>query len=204
MKTAVATAPRPTTQGYFASHWRSLDYFNLYRLTLAMALVFAGTVFSDSELFRPGAGARFQGFAYAYLVIAALFVLGIRARWPGFQIQLSAHILSDIIIVILLMTTSDRLADAMGLLLVISIASGGLVGSGRLTLLYAALASIALLLQHSFNVLGNSPGFDSFFQVGLLCAGYFVVGWLAHGLTQRALRSENLAQQQAEDRKTHV
>lgn len=199
MNAAAAPMPRPDSQGYFASHWRSLDYFNLYRLTLAMALVIAGTLFGDSELFRAGAGTRFQGFAYAYLVIAALFVLGIRARWPGFQIQLSAHIFADIVFVMLLMTTSDRLSDAMGLLLVISIASGGLVGSGRLTLLYAAMASIALLLQHSFNVLGSNQGLDSFFQVGILCAGYFAIGWLAHGLTQRALRSERLAQQQADE-----
>ena len=199
MNAAAAPMPRTATPGYFASHWRSLDYFNLYRLTLAMALVFTGALFGDSDLFRAGAGARFQGFAYTYLVIAAFFVLGIRARWPGFQIQLTAHITADIIFVILLMTTSNRLSDSMGLLLVISIASGGLVGSGRLTLLYAAMASIALLLQHSFNVLGSNQGIDSFFQIGLLCAGYFAIGWLAHGLTQRALRSEQLAERQADE-----
>ena len=199
MMGAEATPPRLPTHGYYASHWRSLDYFNLYRLTLAMALVFAGTVLADSDLFVSGAGTRFQGFAYAYLVVAALFVLGIRARWPGFQIQLSAHIVADIIFVMLLMSTSGRVADALGLLLVISIASGGLVGSGRLTLLYAALASIALLLQHGFSVLGHTTRVDSFFQVGLLCAGYFAIGWLAHELTRRALRSERLAQQHADE-----
>lgn len=191
--------PRPAMQGYFASHWRSLDYFNLYRLTLAVALVFTGVLFGDTDLFRAGSGDRFQAFAYAYLIIAALFVLGIRARWPAFQIQLTAHILADIIIVTMLMATNARLAGALGLLLVISIASGGLVGSGRLTLLYAAMASIALLLQHGFSILGGSRGIDSFFQIGLLCAGYFAIGWLAHTLTQRALRSETLAQQQAEE-----
>ncbi|MGB9094491.1 MAG: histidine kinase, partial [Gallionella sp.] len=191
--------PRPTTQGYFASHWRSLDYFNLYRLTLAAALVFSSLLFSGSELFREGAGERFQGFAYAYLVIAALFVLGIRARWPGFQIQLTAHITADIVLIMLMMSTSERLAGGMGLLLAISIASGGLVGSGRLTLLYAALASIAVLLQHAFSILGGSGQAGSFFQVGLLCAGYFAIGLLAHALTQRALRSETLAQQQADE-----
>ena len=199
MSTAAAPMPRRATEGYFASHWRSLDYFNLYRLTLAVALVMAGTLFSDSDLFRAGASARFQGFAFAYLVVAALFVLGIRARWPGFQIQLTAHITADIIFVMLLMTTSERLAGSMGMLLVISIASGGLVGSGRLTLLYAALASIALLLQHTFSILGDGESVDSFFQIGLLCAGYFAIGWLAHTLTRRALRSETLAQQQAKE-----
>ena len=199
MSSPADVLPRPVTPGYYASHWRSLDYFNLYRLTLAAALVFTSLLFSDSDLFRPGASERFQGFAYAYLVIAALFVLGIRARWPGFQIQLTAHIIADIILVTLLMTTSERLAGGLGLLLVISIASGGLVGSGRLTLLYAAMASIAVLLQHGFSILSGSHGTDSFFQIGLLCAGYFAIGWLAHALTQRALRSETLAQQQADE-----
>ena len=199
MNAAAETLPRLATQGYFASHWRSLDYFNLYRLTLAMALVFTGLLFGASEMFPAGAGERFQAYAYAYLFAAALFVLGIRARWPGFQVQLTAHIVADIIFTMLLMGTSPRLADGMGLLLVVSIASGGLVGSGRLTLLYASIASIALLLQHGFSVLGDTPGNSSYFQIGLLCTGYFVIGWLAHTLTQRALRSETLAQKQAEE-----
>ncbi|HUX29084.1 MAG TPA: HAMP domain-containing sensor histidine kinase [Thiobacillus sp.] len=198
MSAPAAALPRPAAQGYFASHWRSLDYFNLYRLTLAVALVFTGILFDESDLFL-GTGARFQSFAYAYLVIAALFVLGIRARWPEFQIQLTAHITADILLVVLMMSTSERLAGGMGLLLAISIASGGLVGSGRLTLLYAAMASIAVLLQHGFNILGGNQGRESFFQVGLLCAGYFAIGWLAHALTQRALRSETLAQRQADE-----
>lgn len=196
---AAASAPRPTTPGYYPSHWRSLDYFNLYRLTLAVALVFTGLLFTDSDLFRPGLGERFRVYAYTYLVLAALFVLGIRARWPGFQIQLTAHIAADIMLIVLMMSTSERLAGGMGLLLVISIASGGLVGSGRMSLLYAAMASIAVLLQHGLSLLGGSERADSFFQTGLLSAGYFAIGWLAHTLTQRALHSETLAQRQADE-----
>lgn len=199
MSTAAQPMPRPDTPGYYASHWRSLDYFNLYRLTLAVALVFTGLLFNDSDLFRPDAGERFQAYAYAYLLIAALFVLGVRARWPGFQIQLTSHITADIVLVVLMMSTSERLAGGMGLLLAISIASGGLVGSGRLTLLYAAMASIGVLLQHGFSILGGSHRPDSIFQTGLLCAGYFAIGWLAHALTQRALHSETLAQHQADE-----
>jgi two-component system sensor histidine kinase PilS (NtrC family) len=199
MTAAAPPAPRPATPGYYASHWRSLDYFNLYRLTLAVALVFTGLLFADSDLFRPAAGELFQVSAYAYLLLAALFVLGVRARWPGFQIQLTAHITADIILIVLMMSTSERLAGGMGLLLAVSIASGGLVGSGRLALLYAAMASIAVLLQHSFSLLGGSARHDNFFQTGLLSAGYFAIGWLAHALTRRALHSETLAQRQADE-----
>ncbi|MCL5060277.1 MAG: HAMP domain-containing histidine kinase, partial [Candidatus Thermoplasmatota archaeon] len=67
------------------------------------------------------------------------------------------------------------------------------------SLLYAAIASIAVLLQHGLSILGGSQRPDSFFQVGILCAGYFAIGWLAHALTQRALRSEILAQRQADE-----
>ncbi|HQS99148.1 MAG: histidine kinase [Hydrogenophilales bacterium 16-64-46] len=196
MKAATA---RPDAQGYFASHWRSLDYFNLYRLTLAVALVFTGVLFENSDMFSTPDGRAFQTYAFAYLIAAALFVLGIRARWPGFEAQLSTHIVADILFTILLMGASARLSNGLGLLLVISIASGGLVGSGRLTLLYAAIASIALLLQHSASLLDGVMRTDNFVQVGLLCAGYFAIGWLAHTLTQRALRSEHLAQRQAEE-----
>lgn len=199
MNAAATSMPRPATPGYFASHWRSLDYFNLYRLTLATALVFSGLLFSTSDLFREGTSGRFQSYTFAYLMVAALFVLGIRARWPGFQIQLTAHITADIVLFVLMMSTSEQLAGGLGLLLAISIASGGLAGSGRLTLLYAAMASIAVLLQHGFSILGGSQGLDSFFQVGLLCAGYFAIGLLAHALTLRALRSERLAQLQADE-----
>lgn len=199
MSVPAAPLPRPDTPGYFASHWRSLDYFNLYRLTLALALVFTGVLFDSSELFSPGSGTRFLGYAFAYLIMTALFVLGIRARWPNFQVQLTAHILADIVFIILMMGTSTLLAGGLGLLLVISIASGGLVGSGRLSLLYAAIASIALLLQNTFSLFAGQRSVDSFFLTGLLCAGYFTIGWLAHTLTRRALRSETLARQQAEE-----
>ena len=199
MKAAASVTPRPSTSGYYASHWRSLDYFNLYRLTLAAALVFTSLLFTDSELFNTGRSEQFRAYASAYLVLAGVFVLGIRARWPDFQMQLTAHISVDILLIVLMMSTSAQLAGGMGLLLVISIASGGLVGSGRMSLLYAALASIAVLMQHGFSLLGDNSRNDSFFQTGLLSAGYFAIGWLAHALTQRALHSESLAQQRAEE-----
>lgn len=196
---ASSPPPRLSSPGYFASHWRSLDYFNLYRLTLALALVIVGVVLGESDLFKPTSSQDFSRIAIAYLISAALLVLAIRARWPRFQIQLTVHIICDIVFVILLMSASDRLAMGLGLLLVISIASGGLVGSGRLTLLYAALASIAVLLQHSFSVLTSTGGLDSYLQIALLCMGYFATGMLAHSLTRRALTSEMLAATQAEE-----
>src|SRR3569832_2455581 len=158
MNAAATSMPRPTTPGYFASHWRSLDYFNLYRLTLAAALVFSGLLFSTSDLFRQSANGRFQSYAFAYLMIAAMFVLGIRARWPGFQIQLTAHITADIVLIMLMMSTSEQLAGGLGLLLAISFASGGLNRNKHQTQHKTTMASSAVLLQHGFSILGGNQG----------------------------------------------
>jgi two-component system sensor histidine kinase PilS (NtrC family) len=182
--------------GYSASHWRSLGYFNLYRLLLAALLATAGVWLGDESGLRPG----FAEVAAAYLVCAAFFTLGVQLRWPRFPWQLSLHIFADILFVMLLMVQAEaRLANTLGLLLVISIASGGLIGTGRIAMFYASLASIAVLLHHGVGILTGKYGVDGFFQVGLLCMGYFATGLLAHSLTRRALRSEQLAQEHANE-----
>jgi two-component system, NtrC family, sensor histidine kinase PilS len=68
-----------------------------------------------------------------------------------------------------------------------------LVARGRLTLFYAALASIAMLLEHTYEVLKFDSAIAQFAQVGLLSAGYFAVAWLAHTLARYAVASEELA-----------
>ncbi len=84
MNAAATPLPRPATQGYFASHWRSLDYFNLYRLTLAVALVFTGCCSAPRRPVSRGAGERFQGYAYAYLVAGGAVRAGHPRALAGF------------------------------------------------------------------------------------------------------------------------
>ena len=144
--------------------------------------------------------ALFRTVSLMYLGAASMFVLSIRARSPDFRLQLLAHIVADIAFITLLMAASGGVGSGLGLLLLVSLASGGLVGEGRLVLFYAALASVATLLMQAHRML-QDPSYASihFFQAGLLCMGYFSVAWLAHRLTTRALRSELQAAIQAEE-----
>jgi two-component system sensor histidine kinase PilS (NtrC family) len=79
------------------------------------------------------------------------------------------------------------------MLLLVSLALAGMIGRGRITLLFAALASIAMLLEHGYSVLTRDAIVAQFFQVGILSTSYFAVAWLAHTLSKYAIASEKLA-----------
>jgi two-component system, NtrC family, sensor histidine kinase PilS len=59
--------------------------------------------------------------------------------------------------------------------------------------LFAALASIAMLLEHGYSILTRDANVAQFLQVGILSSSYFAVAWLAHTLSKYAIASETLA-----------
>jgi len=86
-----------------------------------------------------------------------------------------------------------------GLLLLTTLAGAGLIARGRLTLFYAALASIAVLLEQTYEVLNFDVPVAQYAQVGLLSTAYFAVGWVAHTLAKYAVASQELAAQREID-----
>ncbi|MDP1537557.1 MAG: ATP-binding protein [Burkholderiales bacterium] len=97
------------------------------------------------------------------------------------------------------MYASGGLSSGLGLLLLTSLAAAGLVSRGQLTLFFAAIATIAVLLEHTYEVLRFSEGGGQYAQVGLLSIAYFATAWLAHTLATRSLASERLAAQREID-----
>jgi two-component system sensor histidine kinase PilS (NtrC family) len=79
------------------------------------------------------------------------------------------------------------------MLLLVTLAAAGLISRGRITLFYAALASIAILLQHAYSVLVQDAAAAQFLQAGILSTAYFAVAWLSHALSKYAIASEKLA-----------
>jgi two-component system sensor histidine kinase PilS (NtrC family) len=94
---------------------------------------------------------------------------------------------------------SNGVSSGLGLLLLTTLAAAGLIARGRLTLFYAALASIAVLLEHTYEVLSFDAPLAQYAQAGLLCAAYFAVACLAHTLARYAVASEELAAQREVD-----
>jgi two-component system sensor histidine kinase PilS (NtrC family) len=178
--------------------WRSLFYFNAYRLACALTLLAIATSWSGAFPFASRDYALFVSVTVCYALFSVLSFALIRIRWR-FDLQLSLQVGIDIAAMALLSYASNGISSGLGLLLLTSLAAAGLIARGRLTLFYAALASIAILLGHTFDVLKFDAPVAQFAQAGLLSTAYFAVAWLAHTLARYAVASEELAAQREID-----
>ena len=74
-------------------------------------------------------------------------------------------------------------------MLLISLTGAAIVAPRRLTYLYAALATIALLLEQSYWVLEHDAPTASFLQPGLLAIGYFATAGVTAGSRRASPRT---------------
>jgi two-component system sensor histidine kinase PilS (NtrC family) len=120
-------------------------------------------------------------------------------RWPRFNLLLSAQVSADIFFIVLLMHASGGIQSGLGLLLLGPLAATGMVSRGRLAMFLAAMASIMLLLEQTYQVLVLAGSAKDYMQTSLTSMGYFAIAGLAFVLTKRLTVTENLAQKQSID-----
>jgi two-component system, NtrC family, sensor histidine kinase PilS len=184
--------------GYPESYWRSLHFFNFYRL--AIALVLLGGVLLSENAFQLGSHDRtlFVRVTALYVLFGVACVALIRTRWR-FNVQIAMQVLVDIGFVTVLIFASRGITSGLGLLLLTTLAGAALISRGRLALFFAAIASIAVLLEQGYEVLVFQESPAQFIQVGFLAIGYFAISLVAHTLAQQTRQSEELAAQREID-----
>ena len=175
------------------SQWRSISLFNLYRMVLGGLMLIVPTLFGNMFSLSPGNQSSFFWVAVIYTLLVLVSVLAVGFRTPRSNLQLAFQIGTDIAAIALLTYFGGGTQSNLGMLLLVSLALAGMIGRGRITLLFAALASIAMLLEHGYSVLTRDASAALFLQVGILCSTYFAVAWLAHTLSKYAVASEKLA-----------
>jgi two-component system sensor histidine kinase PilS (NtrC family) len=172
--------------------WRSLFYFNVYRLLIALLLLLSVVIWGSNLWFGSRDLGLFVVADLAYVVFSiACFVL-ISAR-QHFDLQLTLQVAADVVFIVLLIYASSGISSGLGLLLLTTLAGAGLISRGRLTLFFAALASIGVLLEHTYETLKLEAPDSQFVQAGLLSGAYFAIAWLAHTLAKYTVASERLA-----------
>lgn len=179
--------------------WRSIYYFNLYRLILGGMFVFLSGAFGSSLSLGTRNLALFYDTSFVYVLLALVSQVTIRLRKPRVSRQLFLQVVVDIVCVTLLSHASGGIQSSLGMLLLVSLAAAGLISRGRITLFFAALASIAILLEHSYAVLVDEADVALYLHAGLLSVAYFAVAWMAHILAKYAVASEKLAAQRGAD-----
>ncbi|WP_255991462.1 sensor histidine kinase [Chitinolyticbacter albus] len=180
-------------------YWRSLSLLNTFRLLSVIALLVGVGWYTPGAFDNEGTWNAFLWLASAYTLAGLGFLFGIRFRLPRFDLQLTLHAATDIAFIVSLVHLFGGIRSGLGILLLCYIAAAGLISRGRMTLFHAALASIALLIEHSLRIYGGVAREDDYGNVVLLCVGSFAVAWLAHRLARYARESEALAQQRGVD-----
>lgn len=182
----------PDPSGAF---WTSLRYFNIYRFIVASLLLLSalGVAPEIGQIGGSFSAQQAVAVAYWFLTVGALLLQHTLRK--GFNTQLTANVLVDIAAINLLMFASGGLRSGFGVMLLVTLTAAGLVGRARLVLVYAAVASLALLAQQLSLILADGAASLALFHVGLLSAGFFTSAIAARVLAQRVVANETLALQ---------
>ena len=178
--------------------WRSLHYFNLYRLLVALLFGLASLFLVGNSLFSVTNDFWGNWLVRGYLLLA-LFFFVVTPRWrASFNTLLTTEVAVDVAVLTLMMYLSGGNRSGFSYMLLVVLAGAGLVGQGRLTLFYAAMASVAVLLEQAFHLLREGGDLTDFTATGVICMGFFGTAISAHLLSKRVVASENLARQRGE------
>lgn len=181
-----------------AAFWRSLGFFSLYRIAIGLVFLVVILVYGDTLNVAAQDSRLFLRTTWAYLVAATAFVVLLRRHRPKFQTQLSIQVTADVAFLTLMMYASGGQKSGIAVLILVVVAGAGLVGQGRMTLFYAAMASVAMLLEESWRALIWDVDPADFFRTGLICLAFFGTAITAQLLARRVVANEELARERGE------
>lgn len=187
------------TAGRPVSVWASLHYFNIYRLIVASVFMLAGAFYPRTS----GLGSQnlrlFVWTSLAYWLLAIVFYGALKKFRRGFNTLLTLQVSVDILAITLMMYASGGEKSGLAVMLLVVLAGAGLVGQGRLTLFFAALATVAVLFEQGARVLESGADLADFVQTGILCIGFFATAVSARLLARRVIANEELARRRGID-----
>lgn len=175
------------------SFWRSLRYFSYYRLIVA-GVFLATIILSDGSLTVGSQDPKlFFWVCVAYLILGIAALLLQRQWRRAFNLQLTLQVAADVLFLTLLLFASGGAKSGLAMMMLVVLVGAGLVGQGRMVLFYAALATMALLLEQAYRVLLFQGEVGDFFRTGLTSMGFFGSAIVARLLASRVMMNEDLA-----------
>jgi two-component system sensor histidine kinase PilS (NtrC family) len=181
------------------SFWVSLRYFNAYRIAIAALFLASALVYGDALNLGSHDLRLFTAAAAAYLAAAIAFQVALKRAPRSFETHLTTHVCTDIAATVLLMFASGGFRSGLAVMLLISIAAASLVSRGRLLLFYAALATIAVLLEQAVEVVAFGESLGGFLPPAMISIGYFATALVTNQLAQRVITNERVARQRGID-----
>lgn len=175
------------------SYWRSLRFFSLYRLIVAGVFIFVAAFYGGMPNLGSNDIHMFRWVSVGYLVAAIGFLWAVNYVHWAFNLQLTLQVAADVLALTLLMYASGGAKSGIGVMIFVVLAGAGLVGHGRMTLFYAALATLAILIEQAHHFIRFEDDLGEFFRTGLTSIGFFGTAIVARLLARRVVANEALA-----------
>ncbi|MBI4985397.1 MAG: PAS domain-containing protein [Rhodocyclales bacterium] len=177
------------------TYWRSLGYFSTYRLIVAAVFFFAVVFYGNALNLGAQDIQLFRWVSAGYLLLAIGFLWSLNAVPRAFNLQLTVQVAADVLALTLMMSASGGAKSGIGVMIFVVLAGAGLVGQGRMTMFYAALATLAVLIEEAYHFIRLNDDLGGFFRTGLTSIGFFGTAIVARLLGRRVVANEALARQ---------
>ena len=177
------------------SDWYRLRLFNYFRGALALFFI---TIYLNGWLQALVPQPTVHAMLY---IITASFFLGscilfsftIARRQPRLDVQVIIQTLMDIAAIILLIHATGGLQTGLGMLLIISTSMTSLFLKKRITILFAAIATLSVLAEQVISRVLDPAYTPAFTQAGILGVLIFASALLTTYITKHLRESEQLA-----------
>ncbi len=179
--------------------WSALRLFSLYRLVVSI-IFFGLSFFANQSNFLSTLDPNLlRWVSGCYVAVAIIALISAYFRWLPYKLQVYLPIIIDIVAIVALMNLYGGITSGFGTLMIAVVAGGSLLLPGRTALLFAALATLAILGHEIYASLNGIFEKTAYTQAGLLGAALFATALLAITLAHRATESAKLAAQRGVD-----
>lgn len=172
--------------------WRILRLLNIYRLLVAVLviLVYLG---GASQLLGASAPRVFLWTGIAYLAYTLGTAVSLYLRRPGFALQAQIQLVTDIAAIAVLMHASGGPVSGLGGLLFVFLVANSVLIPWRTSLTFAAVATLLILGDHTYELFYGPANASGYVQVGLVGLVLFIAAASGSYLGRRLRESEDLA-----------
>lgn len=174
--------------------------YNIYRIVLPLVLLVTSIGPSSTLLGVVDSSLFIQVcIGYAVFGVAITFFVPSSSRFINSSHILTSGLIIDIFAITLLTYSSGGMISGLGLLLLVTVASGSILIRGRISTFLAAVAALSLIYSELYLTLTMDISENQFVQTGILGAILFATSLYIQTLTNRIYKAAVLADKQASD-----
>lgn len=178
--------------------WKTLRIYLFYRLFLSVTLLSLYFISTSTKTLSSTNQTLFSVATFSYTALCIYQVFSTRRVFVITKLQVFLIVLVDVICVAFLEYLNANSSSSLSILLIVSVAAGSILVEGRLSLLFAAMATWAIFFNDIQKAITTQHfSSDEFLQSGFLGIACFVTSFIAQQLAKRLRESEALSNERA-------